>query len=286
MLHGSNKVSLVILAVLVFLSNQNVQADALPTELIQEVPKQLINVQAAVSNVGLPPTCQEPVPFQKITSFDSSVCLAGVNHENYKEYLVCPSGGAQAGAFLYYQIDSGKNNKYVNDTSGYGKLSRSIFFNSFDRSLNGTFLTIQDSDKSQRAATQMGTDMFLLPRITSPSVLIVGDEIHMMLPTGEEVVFDAATREIKRGALREGPFQVMAPSTVEYSGTGISIRMDLRTYDDPRRKSINAVIKQGTKTCTVPRSKLFSDEGIPTSSSDLEFVAVINRSCPGKVFDL
>jgi hypothetical protein len=269
-----------------FILIQSAWADALPLELLQEVPKKLERVQSAVLDAGRPPTCQTPVPFQKILSFDSPACLKEVSKEIYKEFYVCSSGSASADAFLYYQVISGTGNRFVNDTSGYGKLTRSIFMNSFDRSLNGTFLTIQDSDKSQRAATQMGTDLFLLPRITSPSLEVIGNEIHMMLPTGEEVVFDAGTREIKSGALKEGEFQVMAPSTVEYSGTGISIRMDLRTYDDPRRKSINAVIKQGSKTCSVPRGNLFGDDGIPKSSSDGEFLASINRSCPGKGFSL
>lgn len=229
------------------------------------------------------PTCMEDdsAAFAKINPDELGTCMAAVSHETYVEQRVCNSSPANKGEFLQYTL--------TREFNSQPRQYRKIDFFSTESALNGTFLTIQDVDASQRAASQMGSDMFILPRKTPPKVEEVGNELKVTLPTGEAVYFNKATREITRGALKEGAPSFGSstiPGNVQYSGTGISIRMNLRTYDDPRRKAVSAEISQGGVTCTVPRAKLFTSEGIPNTNSDATFLRAIKLACPGKNFSL
>ena len=217
---------------------------------------ELIPLDQTLRNVGLPVTCEScqtdevDEPFKKIDPNEAGTCLKNIGHGSYLEYRVCSSSAANVNEFLYYQITQPHG-----DQSGLSRRNREIFIKSLEESFNGTFLTFQDVDSSIRAAQQMGSDIFLLPRKVKPSMSVSGYQLRIKLQTGEEVILDKDTKQIISGALREGPpsfGSATQPANVHYNGSGISIRMDLRTYDDPRKKSINATVTQGTKSCTVP----------------------------------
>jgi hypothetical protein len=127
--------------------------------------------------------------------------------------------------------------------------------------------------------------VFLLPRRTVPRMDVVGEELHMTLPTGEQVVFDRATRAIRSGSLREGPPDLNTdrharrPPNVHYSGSGISIRLDHR-FDHPTIGAAEAVVTQNGRTCRIPRTQLFNSQGKLTTTSDEALLQVLNGRCP------
>lgn len=128
--------------------------------------------------------------------------------------------------------------------------------------------------------------MFIIPRVTVPSVKVEGSNIIATLATGETVTMDKATRAITSGALSEGPMDLntdrfkRSPPNIHYSGKGISIRLDHR-FDHPLTSSQTATVKQGNKKCTIPRASLFDSEGKLLTSSDHALLAVLNKGCKG-----
>lgn len=133
--------------------------------------------------------------------------------------------------------------------------------------------------------------MFVIPRVTVPSVRVEGNNLIATLATGETVTMDKNTREIRSGALSEGPIDLNTdrfqrrPPNIHYSGTGISIRLDHR-FEHPLTSSQTATVKQGNKTCTIPRASLFNSEGKLLTTSDAALLAVLNQGCRGGGFTL
>lgn len=90
------------------------------------------------------------------------------------------------------------------------------------------------------------------------------DHLIITLPTEEEVIFNAKTREIISGALSEGPIRTNANGTakapdVQYTGSGVVISSSALAdwpvgIAGPKYASIN---KKGYKTCLVPQADLW-----------------------------
>lgn len=181
---------------------------------------------------------------------------------------------------------SGEGHPHVGAASPYGSTSpqRSITFWSRNGALNETFLYLNDMAGGPDSH-DVKSAVFLLPRSVVPSAKVVGDNIEMTMTTGEKVLFDRRTNAIKGGALREGPIDLTTdrfrrqPPNVHYQGTGISIRMNHR-FEDPLQSAESAEVKQGNRTCRVPRATLFDGTGKLRTSSDAELVQVLNASCP------
>ncbi len=167
-----------------------------------------------------------------------------------------------------------------------GPVERSIEFVSRNGALNETYLRLEDLAGGPDSH-DMKSKIFLLPRKNIPQAETRGDEVFVKMSTGEQVVFDKRTGAIKSGALREGPIDLTTdrfrrtPPNVNYTGTGISIRLNHR-YEEPTISSVSAEIKQGNRTCTVPRTQLFDEAGKLKTSSDAQFVTVLNQSCPAR----
>jgi hypothetical protein len=133
--------------------------------------------------------------------------------------------------------------------------------------------------------------MFVIPRVTVPSVRVEGNNIIATLPTGETVTMDKNTRAITGGALTEGPIDLNTdrfqrrPPNIHYSGSGISIRLDHR-FEHPLTSSATATVKQGSRTCNVPRASILDDNGKLKTSSDQDLLRVLNQNCRGGGFAL
>jgi hypothetical protein len=133
--------------------------------------------------------------------------------------------------------------------------------------------------------------MFVIPRVTVPSTRVEGNNIITTLATGETVTMDKTSRAILSGALTEGPIDLNTdrfqrkPPNIHYSGTGISIRLNHR-YEHPLLSSETAVVKQGSKTCNVPRTAILDSQGKMKTNSDAALLAVINQHCRGGGFRL
>jgi hypothetical protein len=100
-----------------------------------------------------------------------------------------------------------------------------------------------------------------------------GEELKVTLPNGEEIVFDAKTKEILRGVFRETAPLDQNPdrfsrkfASLEYTGTGTLIRVNRRGGDP--RLGTTATLTQGKRTCKIPSSLLFDQD----PSSDVNFL--------------
>lgn len=229
--------------------------------------------------------------FSQVTSGIPVACASGESRDGYEEIKVvdCTRDGK-----IYpggYRFRSQDGHPLIGERSPYpdgGKPGRLIEFWSRDNSLNETYLYLNDTAGGPDSH-DMKSAMIVLPRKVIPSVKVNGNDVEVTMATGEKVVFDKRTSAIKSGALREGPSDLTTdrfrrqPANVQYSGTGISVRLNHR-YLDPFLSGETAEIKQGSKTCRVPRNVLFDTAGKLKSQSDVQFVRAINQSCPAQGF--
>lgn len=241
--------------------------------------------------------CENPIPFERISSDIEARCTSNNPKDGYSEVKVrdcAKSLVGQTPMVSGFSINQGPTHPLIKDLrspypQGVSKPYRTIDIKSENHALNNTYLNIAEM-ASGPDSHDVKSVMILLPRLTVPSVSVIGNEMHIVLPTGETVIMDKNTKEILSGALKEGPMDLNTDRfarkkpNVHYAGAGISVRLDHR-YDDPMSAAATAQVVQGTTTCNVPRAALFSN-GKVKSQSDAEFLSAINKSCPGKAFKL
>jgi hypothetical protein len=168
-------------------------------------------------------------------------------------------------------------------------------FISKDGSKQETYMWLTDEAGSCKTSHRMESMFFMLPRVSRPSIKVEGDELHVILPTGEKVVYDKKTKLIKSGVLKEGKIDLNKDhrkrgyAPIEYSGVGIIIRSDQRGADprqNPKGKKVfNAIITQGNKTCEIPRTELWSQNEKHFHfkfSDDQKLLEFINSKCEKK----
>ena len=127
-------------------------------------------------------------------------------------------------------------------------------------------------------SNRMESYLYLFPRHNIPAIELIengakGEELKVTLPNGEEIVFDAKTKEILRGVFRETAPLDQNPdrfkrkfAALEYSGSGTLIRVNRRGGDP--RLGTTAVVTQGKKACKIPSSLLFDQN----PRSDVNFL--------------
>lgn len=225
--------------------------------------------------------------FPRITSGIIVPCSTYEELDGYEKATVvdCTGKGEQLpGGFRFRSRDG---HPLINTKSPYGPTAhpeRSIHFWSRNHALNETFIYLNDLAGGPDTH-DMKSSLILLPRKVVPSVVVSGEEVTVTMNTGETVVFDKRTSAIKSGALTEGANDLTTdrfrrqPPNVQYTGTGISIRMNHR-FEDPFQSAESAEIKQNGRTCRIPRTTLFDNTGKLRTQSDAQLVRVINQSCP------
>lgn len=201
---------------------------------------------------------------------------------------IAPDDSRPPGGF---NIRSRNGHPYLPDYGTQtGNPSRQISIKSSDHALNETYIYLGDYGGGPDSH-DVKSMVFIIPRKSPPKARVDGDDVIVTLSTGEDVVFDGKTGAVKAGVLTEGhpdfnPDRFKrSPPNVQYEGSGISIRLDHR-FQHPTAAGGDetAEIKQGGKTCTVARSKIFNSEGKLLSSSDKQLLNTLNSSCPGKNF--
>jgi hypothetical protein len=163
---------------------------------------------------------------------------------------------------------------------------------SINNAFNETYLVMEEATGGPDSHN-VKSYMFILPRKTVPSVRVEGESIITTLPTGETVTMNKRSRAIVSGALTEGPIDMgtdrftKRPPNIHYSGSGISIRLNHR-FEHPLTSSETATVKQGSRSCNVPRAALFDAEGNLKTTTDASLVTVLNQSCrtPGAPFKI
>lgn len=114
-----------------------------------------------------------------------------------------------------------------------------------DRARENIHLAISDDvDLSGRYShDNMFREWHFFPRHQLPAVTIDDDTLRVTLPTGEPVLFDRATREIRGGVLRESPIDfnpsrhARANPRVAYRGEYLAITVSQRG-EAPRRANV------------------------------------------------
>jgi len=135
---------------------------------------------------------------------------------------------------------------------------------------------VPSRDHVFRLSEIMNTLMLFFPRSYLPAIANAGDRNIVTLPTGEEVVFNAVTKEILGGALIESPVDLSSDRNgrkfpdVNYLGLGVVVRADARGADP--RLGKYAIISTGTappncgkpggcRQCEVPSKELWEQSG-------------------------
>lgn len=207
----------------------------------------------------------------------------------------CQDGDSGASAGWNFNQDPthpmllGVRTPYPNST---GLVTRFWELVSRNQAFNETYLVMEESAGGPDSHN-VKSYMFIIPRTTVPSVRTEGENIIATLPTGETVTMNKRTRAILGGALTEGAPDLgmdrftRRPPNIHYSGTGISIRLNHR-FEHPLTSSETATVKQGNRSCNVPRTALFDAQGQLKTTTDASLVAVLNQSCrsPGAPFSI
>lgn len=250
----------------------------------REAPTETVQVAAA----EVPEVSSEGFP--RITSrynlCGSSRALAGSESVSILSCIADDGTRPSAG----FNIRSKPGHPYFPDYKPSGNPERQIEVRSNDSALNDTYIYLGDYSGGPDSHN-VKSMMFLIPRVAPPSAEVVGSDVQVKLSTGETVIFDARTGAVKGGALQEGTpdfnpnRHARKPPNVHYSGTGISIRLDHR-FETPTEADPTAEIKQGGKSCEIPRERLFNASGKLKTTSDRDLLNVINQACPGKGFTL
>jgi hypothetical protein len=171
------------------------------------------------------------------------------------------------------------------------KVMREWRFVSDDDSQRETYLWMTDDAGSGRLSQLMESVMMIIPRKMKPEIAVVGDDVHVTLPTGEKIVYDKTTKKVKAGVMKEGPVDLNPNrferkfAAVDYTGTGISIRVDKRG-EDPRLIKGDAVVTQNGKTCRIPAGQLWTGDAAFRYHNDNDLVNFLNRKCANKDFKI
>lgn len=178
--------------------------------------------------------------------------------------------------------------------------TRDFQFRFDDRARQDIHLMISDWVPSRdlvfRLSELMNSLMHFFPRSYLPAIANAGDKNIVTLPTGEEVDFNAVTKEILGGVLTELPVDLSPDRNgrkypgVNYLGQGVVVRANARGADPRLGKS--AIISTGTpppncdkpdgcRQCEVPSKELWDQSGASRFKfqTDQEFDGYLTKRC-------
>lgn len=177
--------------------------------------------------------------------------------------------------------------------------TRDFQFRFDDRARQDIHLAMTDwapaHNRQFKLSDLMNSIMLFFPRNYLPAIVRSGGRYIVTLPTGEQIDFDADSREILGGALSEGPVD-LSPNrpmrkfpAVSYTGKGVSVRANARGLDP--RIATTATITNGSGSgcghearcnqCQVPAKELWQQTGAARFrfSSDAEFDSYLRVRC-------
>jgi hypothetical protein len=178
--------------------------------------------------------------------------------------------------------------------------TRDFQFHFDDRARQDIYLFVSDwapsQDKQFRLSEIMNSIMVFFPRHYLPAIHSSGTRYIITLPTGEQVEFHAATREVLGGVLSETGVDLNPDKRarkfpgIDYVGKGLVVRADSRGTD-PRignRATITTKVPlmdcdkgAGCSQCQVPSQELWHQNG-PVRfkfSTDQEFDRYLLSRC-------
>jgi hypothetical protein len=178
--------------------------------------------------------------------------------------------------------------------------TRDFQFRFDDRARQDIHLLISDwvpsRDRQFRLSELMNSLIHFFPRVMLPAIVNVGDRDIVTLPTGEEVMFDATTHEIRGGVFAEAPVDLNPDrdtrkfAGIEYKGNGVMVRANSRGTDP--RIGTTAIISNGAPRaecapgadcaqCQVPSREIWEQSGAVRFkfSSDKDFDRFLLSRC-------
>jgi len=178
--------------------------------------------------------------------------------------------------------------------------TRDFEFRFEDRARQDIHLLLTDwapsRDKQFKLSEMMHSVMLFFPRRYLPAVAHSGEHYIVTLPTGEEVEFDATTREVRGGVFSEAPVDLNPDKAVRkypginYTGRGVVVRANARGVD-PRIGTValittgspaaNCEPGSGCNQCQVPSKELWQQSGSVRFkfSTDEEFDRYLMARC-------
>ncbi|MES2527803.1 MAG: hypothetical protein V4598_11985 [Bdellovibrionota bacterium] len=231
----------------------------------------------------------KPSPYPRIETGIKRICTVNQELDGYEERYIfdCKEDYSKDSRIIAgYGFRSKPGHPYTSGIrSPYprGKVARTVDMISRNHALNETYLHIIDFAGGPDSHDKKSV-IYLFPRTDIPKVTEVGNEVELLLPTGEKVFFDAGTGAINGGVMKEGAIDLhreykrRAEPNVHYTGDYISVRLT-HSFDEPAIAAEKAVIQQKDNICILMRGRLFNREGKLLTKSDDEFLAAINREC-------
>lgn len=231
--------------------------------------------------------CEESIPFERTEPRASSYSIGARYVDGNYEKLIYKDANETTYNKGVRIIMKGPN--HLAPTTADGPTDRQWDFISDDNALNSTYVQITDQPTPGTLSHLMESIFVLIPRKEIPRAETKGDEIHVTLPTGEMVIFDAKTKLVKKGAMSERPIDTnpdrfQRKFTTDYVGEGISIRVD-RRGGDPRTGAGNVIISQKGKKCVLPKSQVWGgsdDRPRFKFNDDKQLVNELNSKCKTK----
>ena len=260
-------------------SNGPKQTERLPESIVGAPGKELASTRIAYDTVTLERSPHPPIHAGWQYRKDRQNQIVGFEFSNHGGNRILPP--------LY---DIGKNLLFTRDFQ----------FRFDDRARQDIQLFISDwapsRDKQFRLSELMNSVFHFFPRNYLPAIAGSGTRYIVTLPTGEQVEFDAKTREIHGGVFTEtavdlNPDRVARKFPgVQYVGKGVVVRANARGTDP--RIGTTATITTGTPApdcekgtdcsqCQVPSKELWHQNG-PVRfkfSTDQEFDRFLLSRC-------
>lgn len=210
--------------------------------------------------------------------------------------------------------NDGPNEIVANPSKGYS-INRSYEFRFRDQARADVQLYVVDAPNEFTSTATYNLYTFF-PRKYLPAINRVKDELHVVLPNGEKVIYDALTKKIKSGVLSEKPMEELKARAncdvvnkpcgrkakadpITYTGSGVVIKVsasgNLPVGDlEKGKKNPNiATVQKNGKTCQLPVADYWVTDyergGVvglnPKYSTDQAFDEVLKSKCGFSMFD-
>ncbi len=258
-------------------------------EVAQQVVEKVAERKlAVVATEDCPP--EEAIPFERKVprplNFDFITSRQGKDSSWTDRYVSDKKEGLRYTGFKLTNV--GENKIAGKPLKPSERVQREWDFVTQDSSKRETYLWVTDDAGSGKLSQLMESVIVIIPRKMKPTTEIVNEDLHVTLTTGEKVIFNKETREIKGGVFKEAPVDLnpnhhnrkFAP--VSYTGKGISIRTNQRG-SDPRLLG-KAQITQAGNICELSVKELWNHTDFKFAD-DEELVEFLNKKC-GKKFKL
>lgn len=274
------------------LIKENEDSELPPIMTLQEVVPEIITEDAYNETISLPPYRET----QGVRN-DNARCGTSPNGP----YNICKLDGKVESI----RISNRGPNSIVSTNEYY--LGRDFEFNFQERARSDMHMMVSDSVDDKTSSVTYSIMVFL-PRKLLPSIQTVDNELHVTLPNGELIKYNAKTKEIIGGVLNEGKTAInpnnkkAMPAKLDYTGSGVLIRADksgdlpygdieLRDGSAARSITTATVSKKGFKDCKIPSKDIWYTDNVkhnslmkPEFASDEGLDQFIKKRCGFSIF--